>query len=64
VPLLARHFHIVERRDLGGSVLHLLLEGIAANFDPGQPEDARWLRLLFDAEDALLAAGEIAATSP
>lgn len=58
-PLLERYFEVVERRDVGGTILHPLLEGIVRNFDPRQPEGMRWLQLLFDAEDALLASGEI-----
>jgi len=59
LPLVAERFDILERRDLGGTLLHLVLEGIARRFDPASAADVRWLNLLFEAEDALLAAGEI-----
>ncbi len=59
LPLVAERFDILERRDLGGTLLHLVLEGIARRFDPSSPTDVRWLNLLFEAEDALLASGEI-----
>jgi len=50
----------VERKELGGAVIHLLLDGIAGNFDPGKPEDMRLLNVLFDLEDSLMELGEIA----
>ncbi len=64
LPLLARHFEIVERRDYGGTLLHMLLDDIAGNFlgDDGQEKDdeaRRWLDICFQIEDALLAAGDI-----
>lgn len=59
LPLVAARFDVLERRDLGGTLLHLVLEGIARRFDPANPEDVRWLELLFEAEDALLASGEL-----
>ncbi len=59
LPLVAERFDILERRDLGGTLLHLVLEGIARRFDPAKPEDVRWLNLLFEAEDALIASGEL-----
>jgi SAM-dependent methyltransferase len=59
LPLLAERFEILEHRELGGTLLHLVLEGIARRFDPADPEDVRWLQWLFEAEDALLAAGEL-----
>jgi SAM-dependent methyltransferase len=59
LPLLAERFDILERRDLGGTLLHLVLEGITRRFDPARAEDVRWLEILFAAEDALLASGEI-----
>lgn len=59
LPLVATRFDILERRDLGGTLLHLVLEGIARRFDPANPQDVRWLELLFEAEDALLASGEL-----
>jgi SAM-dependent methyltransferase len=59
LELVAERFDILERRDLGGTLLHLVLEGIARRFDPASPEDVRWLELLFEAEDALLASGDL-----
>ncbi len=59
LPLVAERFDILEHRDLGGTLLHLVLEGITRRFDPANPEDVRWLKLLFEAEDALIASGEL-----
>jgi hypothetical protein len=59
LALVADRFEILERRDLGGTLLHLVLEGIARRFDPDAAEDVRWIELLFEAEDALLASGEL-----
>lgn len=64
VPLLERHFEIVERRDYGGTILHVLLDDIAANFlnEEGQEKDdeaRRLLDLCFQIEDTLLELGDI-----
>jgi len=55
VGLLRRYFEIVEMKELGGTILHPLLDSIAGNFDPEKEEDRRWLEWLFQAEDAVLA---------
>ena len=55
LPVLDRHFALVECKDLGGSVLHLLLDDLAFHFQ--EDEGAAWLAALFEAEDALLADG-------
>ena len=64
VPLLERHLEIVERRDYGGTIIHMLFDDIAHNFlgDDGRERDdeaRRWLELCFQIEDELLASGEI-----
>ncbi|MGH7369323.1 MAG: class I SAM-dependent methyltransferase [Candidatus Methylomirabilaceae bacterium] len=59
VGLLREYFEVVEVREVGGTILHPLLDGIAGNFDPEREEDRSWLQWLFQTEDALLAAGEI-----
>ncbi|MGH7411517.1 MAG: class I SAM-dependent methyltransferase, partial [Candidatus Methylomirabilis sp.] len=60
VGLLRRHFEIVEMKELGGTILHPLMDSIAGNFDPEKEEDRRWLEWLFQAEDAVLADGTLA----
>lgn len=64
VPLLERHFEIVERRDYGGTILHMLFDDIAHNFldDDGREkseEARRLLELCFQIEDTLLELGDI-----
>lgn len=43
---VGRRFDIVDRRDYGGAVLHLLLEHIVQNFEPSRTEDVVWIRAL------------------
>jgi len=64
VPLLERHFEIVERRDYGGTIIHPLFSDIAHNFlgEDGQERDEearRLLELCFHIEDTLLELGDI-----
>ncbi|MBN2475439.1 MAG: class I SAM-dependent methyltransferase [Pirellulales bacterium] len=59
LDVLSSRFRIVQKRDYGGTLLHLLLEGIAFNFDQARPEDVRILGMLFEVEDALLETGEL-----
>jgi len=56
---LAIHFDIVEMKEYGGTVLHLLLYEIAHHFLPGDPEAEKWLALFFEVEDILLHTGEL-----
>lgn len=57
--VLDRYFEIVERRDLGGAVLHLALGGIAQNFETGNPDHEKRLRDLFAVEDGAMEDGSI-----
>jgi SAM-dependent methyltransferase len=64
VPLLERHFEIVERQDYGGTILHMLFDDIAANFlgEDGQEKDetaCKLIELCFAVEDTLLELGDI-----
>jgi SAM-dependent methyltransferase len=64
VPLLEKHFEIVERRDYGGTVVHMLFDDIAANFvdETGSEKDEearQLLQLCFQIEDTLLELGEL-----
>ncbi|HEX6010927.1 MAG TPA: class I SAM-dependent methyltransferase, partial [Geminicoccaceae bacterium] len=52
-------FEVIERRELGGTLLHLALGDIAQNFDTAEPKDRRQLERLFDLEDRMLADGLI-----
>jgi ubiquinone/menaquinone biosynthesis C-methylase UbiE len=63
-PLLERHFEVVERRDYGGTILHMLFADIAHNFlgddsEENSKEACRWLELCFQIEDTLLRSGDI-----
>jgi SAM-dependent methyltransferase len=56
--LLERHFRIIQRKELGGSILQSLLVGIAGNFQ--DPKGERLLELLFAIEDTLIENGDLA----
>jgi hypothetical protein len=58
VPLVSRKFTVVERIDYGGTLLHLVLEGILGNFS-SRVEDLAVLQSLFDAEQRHLRAGTL-----
>ena len=58
-PLLAERFDILDRRELGGTLLHMALSNIAQNFDPEIAEDRFWMMELFTQEDRLLEEGAI-----
>jgi SAM-dependent methyltransferase len=59
LPAMEPFFEIIEIRRLGGALAHLVLGGIAQNFDPDSPEDAAAMQRLFDLEDAAMADGRI-----
>jgi ubiquinone/menaquinone biosynthesis C-methylase UbiE len=52
-------FGVVEEFQLGGTIVHLATMDIAFHFANGEPDSARFLELMFDAEDALLESGDI-----
>ena len=58
VTELEKQFEIVERRDFGGTLLHLVLDNIAGNLSDSD-EGKTILRNLFAEEQRLLASGEI-----
>lgn len=59
LKVLPTYFDVLEKRDLGGSILHLLLDGIAGNFDYDNPKDMRLLKMIFEMEDTFMEIGEI-----
>jgi len=59
LPVLSSYFEIVDYRPLGGSILQFLLDGIAGNFGPNDPEAVSWLELLFSIEDSLMEMEEL-----
>ncbi len=58
IPLLEREFEIVERKDYGGTLLQLVLDRIAGNFQDTE-EDRRVLRALCECEQELIDRGEL-----
>ncbi len=59
MDVLSNYFELIEIKELGGTVLLLLLEGIAGNFDYNKPEDMRFLKIFFEIEDLMMDIGEI-----
>ncbi len=59
VPLFERYFEILHRNDLGGTIQHLLYNGIVHNFAPGDPEAEAILRRVWETEDALIDSGRL-----
>lgn len=55
---LEKQFEVVERRDFGGTLLHLVLDNIAGNFSDTD-EGKSILRNLFAQEQRLITSGEI-----
>jgi O-antigen biosynthesis protein len=54
-----KRFQVVDRRDYGGAVLHLLLEHIVQNFRQDRTEDVEWIRRLGEIEADLQAKGKV-----
>jgi GT2 family glycosyltransferase/SAM-dependent methyltransferase len=59
IPTLERHFRVLDRRDLGGALLHIGLSDIAQNFSESSAEDMAHLDRFFALEDRLMAEGQI-----
>jgi hypothetical protein len=59
MPLLREKFEIVEMKSYGGTILHMLLNGIGHHFSTDDVEARHWLQICFEIEDTLLASGEI-----
>lgn len=60
VPLLTDYFEVIEFKGYGGSLLHLVMEGIAGNFVPGDPLATEWLARLSAIEDQMIREGRLA----
>ena len=59
LPLLNKHFKVVEVKPFGGTVLHALLTNITGNFKPDDEEDVKLLKTIFYFEDLLMEQGEL-----
>lgn len=60
VPLLTDYFEVIEFRGYGGSLLHLVMEGIAGNFVPDDPLATECVERLCALEDRLILEGRLA----
>ncbi len=54
VPILSSYFKILERKDYGGTILHMLLQDIIANFNNDDEKDRTVLELLILLESLLI----------
>ncbi|HEX7155549.1 MAG TPA: class I SAM-dependent methyltransferase [Thermoanaerobaculia bacterium] len=57
VPLFRRYFRVVELRNLGGTLQHLLYNGIVHNFTLDRKDASAYVQAIIDVEDALVDAG-------
>lgn len=57
IPKLKNYFSIIEKKDYGGTILHMLLQDIICNFNENVQEDMAILRLIFYIEGILLREG-------
>ena len=57
VPLFRKFFRVVHEIPLGGTIQHLLYNGIVHNFTPGDPEAECAIRAIYETEDALIRSG-------
>ncbi len=57
--LVGTYFEIVEKIDFGGTLLQLLLQDIAGNFNPEKPGDVAMLDLLWMLEERLIRYGSL-----
>lgn len=58
IPELEKQFQVVERKDFGGTLLHLVLDNIAGNLSDSD-EGKAILRHLFSEEQRLIRSGEL-----
>lgn len=56
-PLFHKYFEIVEVRLLGGTLQHLLYNGIVHNFGPDRADAGRYVRGIYAIEDSLIDGG-------
>lgn len=56
-PLFTRYFKVQVAQSLGGTLQHLLYNGIIHNFDPADAEANHYLETIIQMEDMLIADG-------
>jgi ubiquinone/menaquinone biosynthesis C-methylase UbiE len=54
MPLLEKHFDILEHKEYGGTLLHLLMNHIMANFDTDDESQAALAKIIFLYEQTLI----------
>jgi SAM-dependent methyltransferase len=54
VPLFRKYFDVVMFKNLGGTIQHLLYNGIAHNFRPDRPDSADIIQAVYKVEDAMI----------
>ena len=57
VPIFRRTFRVIELRPLGGTLQHLLYNGIVHNFTLDRREASSYVQAIIDVEDALIDSG-------
>lgn len=57
IPLLPKYFEILEHKKYGGTLLHLLLDPLMANFDTSEPLHATVLKMIFLYEQTMIEKG-------
>jgi len=59
VPLVRNIFRMVEFKPIGGTILHMMLQDIIGNFQPGNDADDCILRLICQLEWNLISSGQL-----
>jgi SAM-dependent methyltransferase len=59
LKLLPLYFDILEVKGIGGTILHMLLEGIAGNFAENDARAVSYLEAIFQTEDQLITNGTL-----
>jgi len=54
IEMIESRFRIIEQKDFGGTILHMLLQDIVGNFDPRDEHDATMLKLVLYVEKVLI----------
>ena len=59
IPVASNYFEILEERNMGGTILHMLLSDIIDNFDQTREEDRVILKFLCYLEKNMIENGEL-----
>lgn len=59
LPCIHERFRIIEEKNYGGGIMHLLFNAIAHNFLNDSEETRAWLRIIFSIEDVLMKNDEV-----